>query len=324
MSNYIRKGVVPILASRRAVQKLTPKFPKFLKENTTKQAKKDDPGWPDYMRRAGYAVIAIAVPYSMMAIIAESPRLRAGLEGDPGAEDSDTIGRKVVDFVRWYFGKEDDIPYFEYLEIDKDDELSLFSDISTTKRKEQEMIQQRLRDELKVHIETEAVGDEKTGLVDGRKIADIAKVMEELGVSNTGQQLNRVYITFEDAPETEEEYGINYFEDNKDVDYMQNISNLTSIWSAWFHFPSPSELDAQVQTTASNSSGKRTPHDSYQPLIVNLTHKIDDLQKDLKDPNSFRDRDDMESEIKQMRKEITSLKRERRYNKLKSFVSSSS
>jgi len=322
MSNYIRKGVVPIIASRRALQKLTPKFPKYLKETTAKQAKKEDPGWPDYMRRAGYAVMAIAVPYSMMAIIAESPRLRARLEGDPGAEDGETIGRKAVEFVRWYFGKEDDIPYSEFLETDKHDELSLFSDISTTERKGQERIQQRLRDELKVHIETEAVGDERTGLVDGRKIADISRVMEELGVSTTGEQVNRVYMTFEDAPQTEEEYGVSDFENNRD--FMQNISQLTSIWSAWNYFPSASNLEAQTQTTSNTTSGKRAQHDSYQPLIVNLTHKIDDLQKDLRDPNSFRDRDEMESEIKEMRKEITALKRERRYNKLKSFVSSSS
>jgi len=329
--SFIRKGVVPIITSRRALQKLTPKFPKHLKENIKQEAKKDDPGWPLYMRRAGYAVMAIAIPYSMMAIIAESPRLKDKLEGDPGAEDGDSLGKKTVDFVRWYFGKEDDIPYSEYLETDKHDELSLFNDLSTTKRKQQERIQQRLRDELTVNIETEAVGDEVSGIVDGRAQADISKIMADLGASTTGQESNRVRITFEDSPEKdlsigEGEFG-NDFEsvrDYRNEDVLNRVSSMTSIWSAWYFFPSTSASAETTQTAANTKSGKKAQYDSYQPIIENMTQRIEDLQKDLRDPNGFRDRDEMETEMKQLSKEITSLKRERRLKKFKSFVSLSS
>jgi len=324
----IRKGVVPIITSRRALQKLTPKFPKHLKEIIKQEAKKDDPAWPDYMRRAGYTVMAIAVPYSVMAIISESPRLRDKIEGDPGAEDGDSLGAKVVDFVRWYFGREDDIPYSEYLETDKHNELSLFNDLSTTQRKVQERIQQRLRDELTVNIETEAVGDDRSGVVDGRAMANISKIMADLGASTTGQESNRVRITFEDSPEKklsigEGEFG-NDFEsvrDYRNEDVLKRVSSMTSIWSAWYYFPSTSAPAETTQPAANTKSGKTAQYDSYQPIISNLTQRIEDLQKDLSDPNCFRDRDDMESEIKQMRKEITSLTRERRLKKLKSFVS---
>lgn len=325
--NALNKGI-PVMTSRSALRKLSPRYPKYLVETVKQQAKKDDAEWPSYMRKAGYTAIAIALPYFTIAYISEAPRLRETLQDN---ENTESLGNKIVEFVRWWHGKQDDMPYADFLENKDHQELSLEYDVSTLERKEQEMIQERLDAPVTVHVETEAIGDEKTQSLDGMSTADVQQVVQTLGFGND-ESSKHVYITFEDEDE-ENSHEIIKDSEFEDIyvknDPLSRISKLTSIWSAWYTFSNaPTEASnssvSSPTTSISASTSNRTKFDSYQPLIDDLNHRIEMLQKELKDPYCIRDRDEMQHEMKEMKKEVTSLKRERRVQKLKSMFSSSS
>ena len=329
-----------LIVSRRALERLSNKYPQYLKPKvaSSKNSKADDSPWPKSMQRVGYAAIAFAIPYSVSVIIAESPRLRADLEGDPGSEDGTPFSRRVVNFVRWYWGHADEIPYADYIEIEKSGEeskeISLESDISKFERDGQELIQKRIRKELKVKAETDGDGEERFGKIDGRiKSLDLAKVWNSIGMgtdSNPDLVPNQVYLTFDD----DEDYsGAEEGENGNGMESefvlgasgntpVKELVNLTSIWSAWYHFAENSSATDPDNNSSLTSTKSRI--DPYQNAIEELKLQLEDLEKDLKDPYCMKDTDDMKDEIKRVRKELGSLRNERRINKLKKFVSFSS
>lgn len=337
--NTAASKVAPLIVSRTALQRLTKKYPQYLKEKVVKsKAKKDDSTWPVSMQRFGYGAVALSIPYSMMIVIAESPRLRATLEGDPGSDDRDHFGRKVVDFVRWFWGHEDTIPYSEYVEIEgggeDQKEISLESDISAVERSGQEIIQRQLRDELKVKAETDGDGEERFGKIDGRLPAsDIVQVWNTIGMgADNSAELapEQVYLTFEDDENVGSSEGDVSMSDIDSVFTSGNVGqtpsqelvNLTSIWSAWYHFADSTTSTGSENTAPSTNS--RAVADPYHSAIEELNLELEDVEKDLRDPFCIKNRDDMETEIQRIRKEIGALKKERRMHKLKKFVSLSS
>ena len=313
------KGI-PLIVSRRALQRLSKKYPQHLKEKIRSTPKKDDVAWPAYMRRAGYSAIAFAVPYSICMAIAESPSVRDTLEGDPGSDDSDSIGRKVVNFVRWYWGQEDKIPYAEYLAEDEHNEVSLPSDVSSVERANEENIQRMLRDEIRVHVETEVDGQERFGTVDGRMpSSDVEGLWKKVGMENEGSsdvEPQIVYLSFEDDENNNDEDGMNSdlstANDVSGTVPSKQITNLTTIWSAWSNF-------GNAQNTEAADVTFRAPIDPYEMRIEQLKLEIVDIANDLKDPYCLKDRDQMHDDMKMKKKEVRSLKMQRRIDKLKNI-----
>ena len=318
----------------------------------------------------------------MMVVIAESSRLRDRLEGDPSTQDRDVnsdagkgsnvpFTRKIVDFVRWYWGHEDTIPYADYMEIQQDkfqsgkgsEEVSLENDISTFDRMGQERIQSQLRDDLKVKVETDGDGEERFGTVSGDVPAsDVKHIWNTIGggasagtsvsvsvsSSSTGSQdltPKQMYVTFEDDEQSSDGNGTGT--DNSsdfegeyaaDSEFMsgneefrsqsKELTNLTSIWSAWYHFPNANptmnDSSASPTTTAAAAAAPSSVVDPYQNSIEQLKVELGEMEKDLRDPYCIKDRDDMENEIRRVRKELGALKKERRMHKLKKIVSFSS
>lgn len=318
---------IPLIVSRRALQRLSNKYPQHLKETINQsKPKKDDTAWPVSMQRAGYAAVAFAIPYSICVTIAESPRLRDRLEGDPGPDDHDPIGRKVVNFVRWYWGHEDMIPYSEYVETKDHKEISLDSDISTMDRLGQASIQHRVHDEVQIRVETDGDGEERFGTIPGSVPAsDISQIWSSIGSSNGSKELEpkQVYVTFEDGNnntssdenESNDELQLSTGEGDF-TSPAQDISRLTTIWSAWNHF-------ANAAGGAENSQAATTYNsmDADEIHIEELQYAIQNLQKDLRDPYCSRDRDEMEQDIAKLKREVGASKRERRMGKLKKMVS---
>ena len=321
----------------------------------------------------------------MMVVIAESSRLRDRLEGDPATQDRDVnsdagkgVGagkgsnsnvpftRKIVDFVRWYWGHEDTIPYADYMEIQQDkfqsgkgsEEVSLENDISTFDRMGQERIQSQLRDDLKVKVETDGDGEERFGTVSGNVPAsDVKHIWNTIGggasagtsvsvsSSSTGSQdltPKQLYVTFEDDEQSSDGNGngtdnSSGFEGEyaADSEFMsgneefrsqsKELTNLTSIWSAWYHFPNanPTMNDSSASPTTT-AAAPSSVVDPYQSSIEQLKVELGEMEKDLRDPYCIKDRDDMENEIRRVRKELGALKKERRMHKLKKMVSFSS
>mmetsp|Transcript_4752 Transcript_4752/g.6994 ORF Transcript_4752/g.6994 Transcript_4752/m.6994 type:complete len:188 (+) Transcript_4752:771-1334(+) len=101
----------------------------------------------------------------------------------------------------------------------------------------------------------------------------------------------------------------------------KDIGNLCTIYSTWNYF-SPEMINASTENAPSIGTTKSSSSsfDSTQLRIEELQYNIDELQKSLMDPSCTRDRDDMESEIKQMKNEIGFLNRERRMAKFKRLL----
>jgi hypothetical protein len=105
----------------------------------------------------------------------------------------------------------------------------------------------------------------------------------------------------------------------------QEIANLTSIWSAWYHFAEGMGANANANASSAGSSNVGpAAADPYYNSIEELKLMLQDVERDLNDPYCIKDRDDMETEIKRLRAELGALKKERRMHKLKKFVKLSS
>jgi hypothetical protein len=334
----IGKGI-PIIASRRALERLSSKYPHHLSQIIKEKPKKDDTPWPVYMKRAGYTAISLAVPYTLSVIISESPRLRDYLEGEPGTDNSFSFGRKIVEFVRWYWGRQDDIPYSEYVHNQHHSELSLpIGDLSFMKRREQQMIQDRLSSEVVICVKTNNDQSATCQPVQGRlNVSDAPSVFQISNLMSNGSPTS-LSVTFQDDDDNKENVQLNALDTfspsiNGDEEpapavmkTASDVANLTTIWSAWYHFPKSSQsskvsnTSGSLNETRSISTNKRQI-DNYQPFIDELSREIELLQADLRDPQCIKDRDEMESRIMVLKKEIQSLRRERRLKKLKHIFS---
>jgi hypothetical protein len=335
----IGKGI-PIIASRRALERLSSKYPNHLLQIIKEKPKQDDTSWPIYMKRAGYAAIGLAIPYSLSVIISESPRLREMLEGDPGTTDSSfSMGRKIVEFVRWYWGRQDDIPYSEYVHNQHHNELSLpVGDVSFVKRREQQMIQDRLSSEVVTCVETNDNNDDQSTAC--RAVKGNVRVSDAPNIFQASGSQESLCVTFpeDDSQETIPSHELDIFSRSVNTDQetsqdviktTSDIANLTTIWSAWYHFPNSSPLSEESNKSGSlNQTGsistnktKQNQIDNYQPYIDELSHEIEIIQADLRDPQCSKDRDEMESRIQILKKEVQSLRRERRMYKLKQLFS---
>jgi len=337
----IVKGT-PIIASRRALERLTSKYPQHLSKIIKEKPKKDDTAWPVYMKRAGYTAIGLAVPYTLSVVIAESPRIREFLEGDPGTDYCFSVGRKVVEFVRWYWGHQDDIPYAEYVQNQHHNELSLsVGDVTFLKRREQQMIQDRLSSEVVICVETNNDQSASCRSVKGNLyVSDAPNIFEIPNQNMSSDSQASLYVAFQDGENQEDISQSNDLDvfssfskrDQEtppdDIKAAHDIGNLTTIWSAWYYFPKSllpssetSNKSGAVNKTRSTSSNNKRRIDNYQPFIEELSREMELIQADLRDPECIKDRDDMESRMNTLKKDIQSLRRERRMYKLKQIFS---
>lgn len=313
-----------ILISRRAMLQIKPKYPKlFTPPKSSFKTKKEEP-WPFYLQMAGYSALALAIPYSIGVVIMQSNKTKDDLEGYVGRIVSDeSMGRKVIRLLRWYWGKEDDIPYVEYLErkqlTDKneEEEYSLEIEDSSVLRRNQDRIERDGYEDVKVIVDSEGMvkedifkGDvsltEQLISKDKNYITTLNTVVSfQDDVLSEGDDLQAITDNFGHTPEMD-----------KKNSSLQAIMDLSTIYAMWNYFP------PQEESSLASSSTKTGPwSNSLQIRIDELQYNMDELQKLLNDPLCTRDRDEMEGEIREMKKELGTLKRERRIGKLKKLVS---
>jgi hypothetical protein len=339
-----------ILVSRRTLQRLKPKYPKLFNppKGSGKSAAKETP-WPRYMQIAGYTAAGIAVPYAMSVLISESNTLRTYLEGEcdethnGSSGENMTIGRKIVSYVRWYWGIEDEIPYQEYLELklkdgksstSAEEELSMIHEDKTIYRKIQDQIERDSHAPLKVEVENDGIIKEdvfKGNIPMSEQLQLTSSEKEKFDISKN------IYVEFQDDIATIDDNSndstsssnlddLNFVEESTST--AKDIGNRATTYTLWNYVPSPSTRQtAAVQSNSNKNNGNNnnnkpsaSPYDSTQIRIEELQHNITDLQKLLTDPSCTRDRDDMEKEVKDLKRELSQIKREKRFAKLKKFV----
>ena len=327
----------PILLSRRLLLQVKSKYPKhFSPPKSSSKAKATETPWPLWMQIAGYSALVVSIPYTIGVVITQSRTLIDLLEGDYKEDDvhSDgSIGRTIMKGLRWYWGTDDEIPYVEYLEnesklkegIHFDKEISLETENKTVSRRNQKRIEIDGSCDVSVVVESE-------GVLNNETYKGNISLTDQLLQSEMKYNPSRgILVTIEDAfekngngdnddnesnsiPEISTELRLTN-EGNKNI---KDIMEMATIYSMWHYFPPIQEMNAaSILSKSSSSSGWTDP---LQLRLDELQYKITELQQMLKDPFCTRDRDDMENEIKEMKREITTLKRERRIAKLKKVI----
>ena len=319
-----------ILLSRRAMLQMKSRYPKLFTPPKSSFKKKKEEPWPFYLQMVGYSALALAVPYSIGVVIMQSNKMKDDLEGEIGRVDGDeTMGRKVVRLLRWYWGNEDEIPYVEYLErkqlVSKNEEEEYSLEIEDNKvlRKNQDRIERDRYEDIKVIVESE-------GMVKEDVFKGNASLTEQL-ISKDKNYItsSNVVVSIQDDESKEDKLqasngtikdtALDNFIDTPVMDKknssLQAIMDLATTYAMWNYFP------PQEQTSVASSTGKTGQwSNSLQIRIDELQYTMNELQKSLNDPLCTRDRDDMEQEIKEIKKELGVLKREKRFGMLKKLV----
>jgi hypothetical protein len=318
------------------------------------------------MQVAGYTAAAAAVPYTIGVIIKESRDVREYLEGDytnMDGDSDDTIGRKVVGLVRWFWGEEDDIPYVEYLErydtkstssstssSSNDNEsgtiaYSLDNEEKQLSRRNQDRIEKDVNSNIKVMVESE--GMMKDDIFKGNEPLD-NQLLKSYANNDHDQldHLEELYVSIQDDDDVDDidEAGVEAVEGGgmvsnsslEDISFHEQVStakeigNMSTIYAMWNYFPSQnggtknasSSMESSSSSSSSLSSASTTPSfDSTMIRIEELQYNMAELQKSMADPMCTRDRDDMDREMREMRSEVGSLKRQKRMAKLKKLIS---
>lgn len=309
--------------SRRAFLKLSSRHPNRLilkpKQSNPRSAPKDESQWPKSLQMVGYAAVVVSIPYSISVIVAESAHVRSTIEDNGG-----NFGRSIIKWVRWYWGHQEEVPYFEsIMEIKTNDNTGSTSEDRLQLRGEDSPVVRSTQAEIKKTTEnnitfrlTSDGGLESTARMPGGTLLSDSKIFGE-------DMSKRLIISFDEHEENEEESmvedGLLSHLGGSTSDYQRNsgvdLTRLTTIWSSWNHFPS----DFLASTTSSVSGTSAA--DSTEIKIDELTYNISELQKLLRDPLCTRDRDDMEVELQEIRIELRRLKRMRRIGKLRNIWS---
>eukprot|EP00551_Chaetoceros_affinis_P004502 CAMPEP_0203676034 /NCGR_PEP_ID=MMETSP0090-20130426/22998_1 /ASSEMBLY_ACC=CAM_ASM_001088 /TAXON_ID=426623 /ORGANISM="Chaetoceros affinis, Strain CCMP159" /LENGTH=343 /DNA_ID=CAMNT_0050542427 /DNA_START=82 /DNA_END=1113 /DNA_ORIENTATION=+ len=336
-----------ILLSRRVLHQIKPKYPlHFTPPKSSSSSKKgaDETPWPKWMQMVGYGSVAAAIPYTIGVTVKESRSLRDYLEGDASENsdgDSGSMGRKIVNAVRWYWGEEDEIPYVEYLKkkekstsSDNDDkvEISFANEDKTTSRLNEDRIERDCGSDINVSIECDGMVVQDDLLLKGKLPLGVQLISENGKIATTSKN---IIVSVQDDDGSGSGSGtssgnevlpllndtVGELSTSSSSSADKDIGNLCTIYSTWNYF-SPEMINASTENAPSIGTTKSSSSsfDSTQLRIEELQYNIDELQKSLMDPSCTRDRDDMESEIKQMKNEIGFLNRERRMAKFKRLL----
>ncbi len=298
------------------------------------------------MQVAGYSAVAISIPYTIGVVISESRDARDYLEGDGGGGGGGevTMGRKIVGLVRWYWGEEDKIPYVEYLEkksskinsenLNKGDdnececETSIENEDKTVWRLNQDRIEKDCLSDVKVSIDCDGMVQNDVVLKGNSTLGEQLHSANGNIAAAAAATSQNVFVSFQDddvntnVDDSVEENSLKDLADDMDssisheeaLSVVKEIGNLSTIYSTWNYFP-PEAIETNTKNRP--SIGSTSSFHTTQLRIDELQYNIDELQKSLMDPSCTRSRDDMESEMREMKLEIASLKRERRMAKLK-------
>eukprot|EP01083_Nonionella_stella_P279405 950494_1 len=342
MSAAVANKTMSYIVSRRELQRLMQKYPQHLKEQARKaKPKKDESTWPRSMRIAGYTAVALSIPYSGIIIVAESPRIRDSLEGDPiqtgadGSKTTTTMGQKIVNFVRLYWGHEDHIPYTEYLENIHHKEISLASDTSTVDRKGEAGIQGLIQDDVKVNVWTSSNGGaEQVETLPGHVlVSDIESNRKGMGsfASSSAEKKGDegeigLSLSFDDADASntggfDSTSSDTTFTDliEEDISKQKNgISEFTNIWSAWHAFPNTSGVG--TDSSSAEPQTKAVTMNREEIELEEISHMIEVLQRDLRDPSCTRDIDEMNIELTELKKRYRGARTSMGITKVSNFL----
>eukprot|EP00934_Nitzschia_sp_Nitz4_P005212 Nitzschia sp. Nitz4//scaffold28_size193895//177849//178793//NITZ4_001690-RA/size193895-processed-gene-0.285-mRNA-1//-1//CDS//3329546057//5202//frame0 len=281
-----------LVISRRAWQshkKTLPPKPKVKKESA------EDKPWPRNMQIAGYAALAIFVPYTGIWVTTSSPTLREYL-----------APYIPLDKFRTHFG-EPEWDAKSATEADEELENEYYQyplEAPWKDRMQQQTIEEL--DQQNVQANVYVLGDsqrQEVKVIPGSTKANSETLASMVGAEKS-QKMAVDFDTGDDMPEestfSQEEDLLGSLSANAE-EPSQELLRRTHTFSSWYYFPAQDR---------ENAKSEKVSDDEIERLRLEYT--IQKLGEDLQDPLCTRDRDEMQDELKQAKRDLSRLRWKKR------------
>lgn len=298
--------------------------------NKGSRDKSEEKPWPKSVRIAGYTMVVLGIPYSILTLISESPSLQDFLQ-------EYSYGRTLMEkIIRPYWGHVDAYPY---VDDDEDAGISLYNEPSAIVRKAQDEIHSLCDDQADYNVEilhTEAKNDTSYSSIQrkdlnlsGSTLVSPLNVARKLNLTTNDDEITVLALEFLDTQNDSDSLVMDKDEiqmvpanNNIGEHYLRNI---TSTWSTWHYFnknPGNNENSSNTHTATNTAAMDTRPvYDESEMARLELEHNLQLLQTEYNDPNSTRDRDDLIQDIEKYKKELRQLKKHARWNRVKAWFS---
>mgnify|MGYP005863578697 CR=1 FL=1 len=286
----------------------------------------DDKPWPRSVQIAGYGLAVTVIPYCIAWFIASNVTVRSALF---------PYFPKLEFFVRQWFGHPEE-DYYSYVDYRKEGEKNL--DIPMTFdyelpfkiRKEQAEVDRLLQDypvPARIRVFTHGgfnLGEviQMPGTTPVKMNALLEELMKDRERSIDPDSVAYVSVEFADIKDknvkdkesNDEQVDDTVlsvhvpFEKEGNLDVTTHLADLlksTSIYSKWHY-----HVALQPQQESKSSGPKRLSDHEMQ--VAELEHKLQELQRQLKDHTIMKSFDDIQEEISQAKSELRRLKWKRR------------
>jgi hypothetical protein len=262
------------------------------KKPMPKKEKRDDKPWPRNVQIAGYVAGAIFIPYTAVWFILSNPTLREMFQNILPLDQLRTHFGEVEWDAQSYADKEEllDTGYHHFpLEWS-------FRD----RKMEQEI---KKRDATTLTANLYLLGNhemQQTKQVKASTMANRQNLQEVFGLSSTDAKAP-VAVDFQvDAPDEVDEFELTEdFLTQEDPTLQLRKHGHT--FSSWYHVSAPNQAQEQQPTMSQID---------YE--VSRLEYTIAELEKNLKDPNCTRDIDDLTTELRDAKRDVSKLKWKRR------------
>lgn len=325
----------PKVVSRRAWNALKENIPP--RPPPAAKPKAEDKPWPQSVRIAGYVAGGVLVPYFALWTITSNPTLRRWIGP-----------YLPMDRLRSHFGhiEPDAQSYVEEMQLDDEDYVAT-SDVKVEKpshsdqyyqfpneptlreRQQQEIIDAMNEATIRTKITVFSSSSSQDSIVQSipaKTLATVESVIAAIQQGTTsfknGGTNPLIALDFEEDDDSNNDSSANSVSSNTllsdddtaaasmvsfDVtanngnqDPAKSLLKETQTFSKWFYI-SPQQQQQRQESNDSSSSDRDL-------AISRLEFTIAELQKNLKDPTSTRDMDEMAAELKQAKRELSGLK----------------
>lgn len=335
-------AIAPSIVSRRAVYQYWKKH--NINPHTSQKPKSDETPWPVSLQRVGYALVGLAIPFTMGAMIVEMPSFRRLLQGGDedqiGALDQPTLGEQIVGWVRDFWAEEEPISEEErqwYQQQQSQSQLQQNVQWKSFDNEEPLHIRAMQRQvgqlcNTKQRVNVTILGTEAASAASSSSMEEIITTEDGTMLLGDGGDSNvRNSILKQLRSDTSKEsqndddghkqpplFALEFLDDESN----NNSMSLDDASFQTIHDSTQPSNDLRILTQtwsswqyfpkdSSSFDNQRTTTTASNDDIrqSELEWKLAELRRDLSDPSCLKDIDDMQNELKMYERELRQLKR---------------
>ena len=281
------------------------------------EPKEDEKPWPQSVLITGGVAAAIGVPYLTAWFLAINKPVRDVVT---------TAFPTLEEYLRPHFGYQEDMPWQEFREGAKP-VYKLEDEDDAATRHQQVIIGRLSQEEVPVRVRILANDGVTATVSEMKRVPATTPASKSVLLSLMGMSGKEtagsggspsLAVDFADL-DNDQEDGV-VLSDGEEAQSMENVTNFATgmakntkseglnnqIYSSWFYQPSPETEQPSGGGTAQNAMSRT------ELEMSRLEYEVQQLEKQLRDPSSTRDMDDMQKELQQARSDLSGLRWRRR------------